>query len=78
MLDRLYALKLTDFQLAVEVIADWRLARYSARKGRRLDLALQTRNLDAPTEAASRRGAQFRAGLAGSARQHEGIFSIST
>lgn len=47
LLERLYALKMTDFQLAVEVIADWRLARYYAKKGRLLDLALQTRNLDA-------------------------------
>ncbi|CAN7762599.1 hypothetical protein LJR039_007161 [Pseudorhodoferax sp. LjRoot39] len=47
LLERLYALKLADFELATELITEWRLARYYGKKGKLLDLALQARNLDA-------------------------------
>ncbi|WP_326543427.1 hypothetical protein [Pseudorhodoferax sp.] len=47
LLERLYALKLADFELATELISEWRLARYYAKKGKLLDLAWQARNLGA-------------------------------
>lgn len=43
-LERLYALKLADFE-AIDLIAEWRLARYYAKKGKLLDLAVQARSL---------------------------------
>lgn len=46
-LERLYALKLDEFELATELISEWRLARYYAKKGKLLDLAVQTRDLSA-------------------------------
>ncbi|CAN7771791.1 hypothetical protein LJR039_007582 [Pseudorhodoferax sp. LjRoot39] len=46
-LERLYALKLDEFELAVELLGEWRLARYYAKKGKLLDLAVQTRDLSA-------------------------------
>jgi hypothetical protein len=45
-LERLYALKLCDFEIATALIDEWRLARYCAKKGKLLDLAMQVRELD--------------------------------
>ncbi len=45
-LERLYALKLSDFEIATALIDEWRLARYYAKKGKLLDLAMQVRELD--------------------------------
>lgn len=44
-LERLYNLKLADFDVATELISEWRLARYYAKKGKLLDLAMQVREL---------------------------------
>jgi hypothetical protein len=44
-LERLYTLKLADFDVATELISEWRLARYYAKKGKLLDLAMQVREL---------------------------------
>ncbi|KQP11905.1 hypothetical protein [Pseudorhodoferax sp. Leaf267] len=47
LLERLNALKLADFVLSFELIAEWRMPRYYSEKGKLLDLALQAQNLDA-------------------------------
>ncbi len=47
LLERLNALKLADFVLSFELIAEWRIARHYSTKGKLLDLALQARSLDA-------------------------------
>ncbi|RCW65149.1 hypothetical protein [Pseudorhodoferax soli] len=44
-LERLYALSLADFEMATDLISEWRLARHYAKKGKLLDLAMQMREL---------------------------------
>lgn len=44
-LERLYRLDLTTFELAMEVIEEWRLDRYYAKKGKLLDLSIAARAL---------------------------------
>lgn len=44
-LERLYALDMRSFQLAVEIISEWRLDRYYARKGKLLDLSVDVRSM---------------------------------
>jgi hypothetical protein len=40
-LSQLYTLDFEQFELALEVLAEWRLDRYYSSKGRLLDLSLQ-------------------------------------
>ena len=42
---KLYGLKLENFDLALKVLQEWRLARYYSGKGNRLDLATQASGL---------------------------------
>ena len=42
---KLYGLKLENFDLALKVLQEWRLARYYSGKGSRLDLATQVSGL---------------------------------
>ena len=42
---KLYGLKLENFDLALKVLQEWRLARYYSGKGNRLDLATQVSGL---------------------------------
>lgn len=44
-LERLYALELRHFELAIALISEWRLDRYYARKGKLLDLSVEVRAL---------------------------------
>lgn len=43
----LYLLNYDDFGLALELMAEWRLDRYYARKGRLLDLSVQVEEMPA-------------------------------
>lgn len=45
-LSQLYALSYSQFELALEVLGEWRLDRYYSSKGRLLDLSLQASKLD--------------------------------
>ncbi len=45
-LERLYALGLNDFELALQILKQWRLDRYYAGKAKLYDFALQLRALD--------------------------------
>ncbi len=45
-LERLYALGLNDFELALQILKQWRLDRYYAGKAKLYDFALQLRQLD--------------------------------
>lgn len=45
LVERLYAVKLADFDLDTELIRERRLARYFGSKGKLLDPAVQARNL---------------------------------
>ena len=38
---KLYSLKLENFDLALKVLQEWRLARYYSGKGNRLELSMQ-------------------------------------
>ena len=57
-LQTLYQLDYDDFELALEVIKEWRLDRYYAGKSKLYDLSLQTQDLhdqaDEGTEAAAK------------------------
>lgn len=44
-LSRLYELSYAKFELALEVLAEWRLDRYYSSKGRLLDLSLHASEL---------------------------------
>jgi hypothetical protein len=46
-LAKLYELDLRGFALALEILGEWRLDRYYARKGKLLDLSIQVQNLGA-------------------------------
>jgi hypothetical protein len=46
----LYLLNYDDFGLALELMAEWRLDRYYARKGRLLDLSVQVEEMPAVTD----------------------------
>lgn len=46
-LGNLYALSLDSFGLAMEILKDWRLDRYYARKGKLLDVSYQAHVLAA-------------------------------
>ena len=52
-LERLYDLGLDDFDLALQVLRQWRLDRYYAGKAKLYDFALQLRQLDAQEPAAA-------------------------
>ncbi|HVR52101.1 MAG TPA: hypothetical protein VMS38_20370 [Pseudorhodoferax sp.] len=45
-LERLYALDLSDFELAVQIIKEWRLDRYYAGKAKLYDFAVQASALN--------------------------------
>jgi hypothetical protein len=47
-LERLYELDLDRFELAIEILKEWRLDRYYAGKSKLYDLSLQTNELGAP------------------------------
>jgi hypothetical protein len=54
-LERLYELGMDDFDLALQVLKEWRLDRYYAGKAKLYDFALQLRQLNAhdqPAQAA--------------------------
>ena len=57
-LDKLYELDLERFNLAMEILREWRLDRYYAGKSKLYDLSLQTQDLhdqaDEGTEAAAK------------------------
>jgi hypothetical protein len=44
-LQKLYQLSLNDFELAIEVLQEWRLDRYYEGKSKLIDAALQVREL---------------------------------
>ena len=44
-LHKLYQLPLDDFELAIEVLQEWRLDRYYEGKSKLLDVALQVREM---------------------------------
>lgn len=44
-LNQLYTLDFAHFELALEILAEWRLDRYYSSKGRLLDLSLQATEL---------------------------------
>ncbi len=46
-LDRLYQLDMPTFELAIDVIKDWRLSRYYTSKSKLLDMSMQTQELAA-------------------------------
>lgn len=46
-LERLYALDLRTFELATDILAEWRLDRYYAQKAKLLDLSVEARSLNA-------------------------------
>ena len=48
-LSQLYALSYPQFELALEVLSEWRLDRYYSSKGRLLDLSLQASELGGKT-----------------------------
>ncbi|WP_235579205.1 hypothetical protein [Pseudorhodoferax sp. Leaf274] len=50
-LERLYSLHLSDFDLAVQIIKEWRLDRYYAGKAKLYDFAVQASALNAPGQA---------------------------
>lgn len=52
-LERLYDLGLDDFDLALQVLKQWRLDRYYAGKAKLYDFALQLRQLDEQSPAAA-------------------------
>lgn len=45
-LERLYALNLSEFDLAVQIVKEWRLDRYYAGKAKLYDVAVQLQELD--------------------------------
>lgn len=45
-LSKLYELSFSEFDLALEILSEWRLDRYYSSKGRLLDLSLQASELD--------------------------------
>jgi hypothetical protein len=45
-LSQLYALSFSQFELALEILGEWRLDRYYSSKVRLLDLSLQASELD--------------------------------
>ena len=47
-LERLYVLGLEDFDLAVQILKEWRLDRYYAGKAKLYDVALQVQGLSGP------------------------------
>ena len=53
-LDKLYALDLARFNLAMEILREWRLDRYYAGKSKLYDLSLQTQDLHDTAEAAAK------------------------
>jgi hypothetical protein len=54
-LQTLYQLDYDDFELALEVIKEWRLDRYYSSKVRLLDLSVQVGNLQAEQSDAAKR-----------------------
>lgn len=46
-LDRLYELDMEQFNLAIDILKEWRLDRYYAGKSKLYDLSLQTQELGA-------------------------------
>lgn len=44
-LSRLYTLNFSQFELALEILSEWRLDRYYSSKGRLLDLSLHAAEL---------------------------------
>jgi hypothetical protein len=52
-LERIYALDMKRFELAVQIIKEWRLDRYYAGKSKLLDLSLEARRMVAPIPAAT-------------------------
>lgn len=44
-LNQLYTLNFTQFELALEILSEWRLDRYYSSKGRLLDLSVQAAEL---------------------------------
>ena len=51
-LAELYQLDLDHFDLAIDILKEWRLDRYYAGKSKLFDLSLQVRNCSAPTPSA--------------------------
>lgn len=49
-LERLYALDLARFDLAVQIVKEWRLDRYYAGKAKLYDFALQVNQLNQPQD----------------------------
>ncbi|MEJ8821568.1 hypothetical protein WKW80_05900 [Variovorax humicola] len=47
-LAKLYELDLKDFAVAIEILDEWRLDRYYARKGKLLDVSYLVNNQSAP------------------------------
>jgi hypothetical protein len=52
-LERLYGLQLSDFDLAVQIIKEWRLDRYYAGKAKLYDFAVQASALSQPEQQAA-------------------------
>lgn len=52
-LERLYGLDLNDFDLAVQIVKEWRLDRYYAGKAKLYDVALQAQELRPAAPAAA-------------------------
>jgi hypothetical protein len=49
-LANIYKLNYKDFELAIEIIKDWRIDRYYAGKGKLIDIAVQSGELRSPSE----------------------------
>jgi hypothetical protein len=46
----IYKLNYKDFELAIEIIKDWRIDRYYAGKGKLIDIAVQSAELRNPSK----------------------------
>ncbi len=46
----IYRLNYKDFELAIEIIKDWRMDRYYASKGKLIDIAVQSGEMRNPSE----------------------------
>ena len=55
-LDKLYELDLERFNLAIDILKEWRLDRYYAGKSKLYDLSLQTQDLHDQAEAPAAEG----------------------
>lgn len=45
-LNRMYDLNMKEFELAIDILSEWRLDRYYAGKSKLLDLSIQVCNMD--------------------------------